>query len=180
MKFTTPARVQLAAVLKDPRIVLAMEGLFNSLRLQPGDLVFAGKLSSTVTITIASPAVISWPSHGFQPDAAVVFNTTSALPTGLVAGTVYFVQVLDEDTFAVSATVHGTAITTSGSQSGTHTGFAADHPQALLANGDAVSRLLYADLFTAIGTSYGVGDGSTTFNLPDVPALAGCRAFIVY
>lgn len=38
----------------------------------------------------------------------------------------------------------------------------------LLANGAAVSRATYADLFTAIGTSYGVGDGSTTFNIPDM------------
>lgn len=35
------------------------------------------------------------------------------------------------------------------------------------ANGAAVSRTLYAALFGVIGTTYGVGDGSTTFNLPD-------------
>lgn len=34
-------------------------------------------------------------------------------------------------------------------------------------DGSAVSRTTYADLFTAIGTTYGIGDGSTTFNLPD-------------
>jgi hypothetical protein len=34
-------------------------------------------------------------------------------------------------------------------------------------DGGAVSRTLYADLFGAIGTTYGAGDGSTTFNLPD-------------
>ena len=37
----------------------------------------------------------------------------------------------------------------------------------LLCNGSAVSRTTYADLFTVIGTTFGVGDGSTTFNLPD-------------
>lgn len=37
----------------------------------------------------------------------------------------------------------------------------------LIADGSAVSRAAYADLFTIIGTSYGAGDGSTTFNLPD-------------
>lgn len=35
-------------------------------------------------------------------------------------------------------------------------------------NGAAVSRTTYADLFTAIGTKYGIGDGSTTFNLMDL------------
>lgn len=37
-----------------------------------------------------------------------------------------------------------------------------------LCDGTAVSRATFADLFTAIGTAYGVGDGSTTFNLPDM------------
>ncbi len=35
-------------------------------------------------------------------------------------------------------------------------------------NGAAVSRFLYGDLFAVIGTQYGSGDGSTTFNLPDL------------
>jgi microcystin-dependent protein len=34
--------------------------------------------------------------------------------------------------------------------------------------GQAVSRSTYADLFAAVGTTYGVGDGSTTFNLPNL------------
>jgi microcystin-dependent protein len=38
----------------------------------------------------------------------------------------------------------------------------------LLCDGSAVSRTDYADLFTAIGTTYGAGDGATTFNVPDL------------
>jgi microcystin-dependent protein len=38
----------------------------------------------------------------------------------------------------------------------------------LAANGTAVSRTTYAALFSAIGTTYGTGDGSTTFALPDL------------
>lgn len=38
----------------------------------------------------------------------------------------------------------------------------------LKANGAAISRTTYADLFAAIGTTYGAGDGSTTFALPDL------------
>lgn len=38
----------------------------------------------------------------------------------------------------------------------------------LKANGAAVSRTTYANLFAIIGTTYGAGDGSTTFNLPDL------------
>jgi microcystin-dependent protein len=38
----------------------------------------------------------------------------------------------------------------------------------LLCDGAAVSRTTYAALFTAIGTTFGVGDNSTTFNLPNI------------
>lgn len=38
----------------------------------------------------------------------------------------------------------------------------------LLCDGSAVSRATYAALFSTIGTTYGAGDGSTTFNLPDL------------
>ena len=38
----------------------------------------------------------------------------------------------------------------------------------LLCNGDLISRTTYSALFSAIGTVYGAGDGSTTFNLPDL------------
>lgn len=41
-------------------------------------------------------------------------------------------------------------------------------PGRLIANGAAVSRTTYAALFAAIGTTYGAGNGSTTFNLPDL------------
>jgi hypothetical protein len=41
----------------------------------------------------------------------------------------------------------------------------------LAANGSAVSRTLYANLFAAIGTTYGAGDGSTTFALPNLSGI---------
>ncbi len=37
-----------------------------------------------------------------------------------------------------------------------------------ICDGRAISRSLYADLFAVIGTTYGVGDGSSTFNIPDL------------
>ncbi|MBI1838917.1 MAG: tail fiber protein [Candidatus Colwellbacteria bacterium] len=42
----------------------------------------------------------------------------------------------------------------------------------LLADGSAVSRATYSALFTALGTTYGAGDGSTTFNVPDLRGRA--------
>lgn len=48
-----------------------------------------------------------------------------------------------------------------------HFGGSAAPTGYLLCDGTAISRTTYANLFTAIGTLYGAGDGSTTFNLPD-------------
>ena len=39
---------------------------------------------------------------------------------------------------------------------------------ALLCSEQAISRTDFVGLFTALGTTYGIGDGSTTFNLPDL------------
>lgn len=48
------------------------------------------------------------------------------------------------------------------------TGRAAAPTGWLMCNGQAVSRATYAELFNAIGTTYGAGDGSSTFNVPDL------------
>lgn len=48
----------------------------------------------------------------------------------------------------------------------------------LLCRGQAISRTTYADLFAVIGTDWGVGDGSTTFNVPETQGkmIAGASA----
>ena len=86
--------------------------------------------SSTVTITLATPGVISWASHGLAAGSAVVFETTGALPTGMTAGTAYYVsitgytansfQIADTKAHALAGT---NSIATSVSQSGTQTGW---------------------------------------------------------
>lgn len=89
--------------------------------------------NATVTITIAAPGVITWTGHGLTAGSPVGFSTTGALPTGLTAGTIYYVANdgnLTANTFDVSDTsAHALAgtnqITTSGSQSGTQTGMPA-------------------------------------------------------
>lgn len=77
--------------------------------------------TATVTITIATPGVVSWAGHTLTDGDPVSFSTTGALPTGLTAGTTYYVVNSASGTFQVAATVGGSAITTSGSQSGVHT-----------------------------------------------------------
>ena len=71
------------------------------------------------TISIAAPGVITMPAGFSLPNGTLVqFESTGALPTGLVVGTTYFVRDSVANTFSVSATISGAAITTSGGQSG--------------------------------------------------------------
>lgn len=158
----------------------------------------------TATVTIASPAVVSLTAHGLIAGDSVQFTTTGALPTGISLSTDYYVIAtgLTANAFQFAATVGGTAINTTGSQSGTHTlirttPYAVGNedtrlPSAsgaqfisavtgmitmyagnaaptgfLLCDGSAVSRTTYAALFAVLSTTYGAGDGSTTFNVPD-------------
>lgn len=86
------------------------------------------KLTTTATavaftVTIATPAVFTSTAHGFEAGDAVMFSTTGALPTGLSANIWYYVisAGLTANDFEVSTTVGGSAVNTSGTQSGTHT-----------------------------------------------------------
>ena len=78
--------------------------------------------AATATMTIASPAVVTIPHCAVAGDK-VVFTTTGALPTGVTAGQVYYVisAGLTGNAFEFSTTSGGSAVNTSGTQSGTHT-----------------------------------------------------------
>jgi hypothetical protein len=88
----------------------------------------ASYATSTVTITIASPGVVSWTSHPFATGDKTYLTTTGALPTGLSASTTYWVIKVNANSYQLATTlanaVAGTAINTSGSQSGVHTAYA--------------------------------------------------------
>lgn len=74
-------------------------------------------VAKTVAISIATPAVITV-ANSYVAGQEIIFSSTGALPTGLVAGTVYFVLAPTATSFNVAATAGGAAINTSGAQSG--------------------------------------------------------------
>jgi hypothetical protein len=92
-----------------------------------GDTAILGSPASTVTISIASPGLVTWTANGLPDGTPVVLTTTGALPTGLVAGTIYYVVNRATDSFWLSATPDGGPIVTTGAQSGTHTATAQLH-----------------------------------------------------
>lgn len=78
--------------------------------------------SPVVSLTLASPGVVVVPNT-CAAGQGVIFNTSSALPTGLTAGTLYYVIATGLTTaqFEVSTTVGGSASNFTGSQSGVQT-----------------------------------------------------------
>lgn len=99
----------------------ATENTIGTARLNSSPNVSLG----TATVTIASPAVVSFTAHGLVANDTVELTTDGSLPTGVIASTTYYVisAGLTANSFQISATLGGTAIDTSGSQSGTHTLF---------------------------------------------------------
>ena len=112
----------------------SMENTFAPLPTDPGQIKFAAAVQScspyafkvewgagcasedTVTISVATPAVVTWPNgHGLEAGSPVIFDAaTGTIPTGLTEGTVYYVLAagLTPTTFEVSATPGGAAIAT--------------------------------------------------------------------
>ena len=124
-------------------------------------------LSSTVTISHASPAVVTWNAHGLPYGCPIVFTTNGALPAPLVAGTTYY--VLDAatgygaNTFEISTTQTGGAINTTNDGSGTHTATVGEITETLTANND--TRLATAWLYdTALGRTT-IDAGTWVFTL---------------
>lgn len=101
--------------------------VYSILRTDTGvvDALFslANNNSGTTTMTIASPCVVTWANHGLQIGSSVKFSTTGALPTGITSGITYYVISAGFGTgsFEIAATQGGSAINTTGSQSGVHT-----------------------------------------------------------
>jgi microcystin-dependent protein len=141
-----------------------------------------------VTITANNSAICAWNGSDFIQVAGLVnlaTNVTGTLPVangGTSSATLTLNNVLlGNGTSALQAVAPGTSgnvLTSNGttwvSAGGIPVGSfmwhtASSVPTSYLeANGAAISRTTYASLFAVIGTTYGTGDGTTTFNVPDV------------
>ena len=124
----------------------------------------------TATTVVASPTTITAFSTGSGGTGTYTISSSQTVPSTAMTSSMSVVQ----DTYitALGSGTGGTGTYTVGvnqtipstsmlSTPATLTGW-------LLAYGQAVSRSTYSNLYTAIGTVYGVGDGSTTFNVPDL------------
>lgn len=124
-----------------------------------GDTVTPTKLNNARTVSDIVNADI-------KSDAAIGLSklATGALPTAITVATA---NILDGN---VTLAKLVTAVQQSLVPAGAVQAFAMNSAPSgwLAADGSNVSRATYASLFSAIGTTYGAGDGSTTFALPDL------------
>lgn len=74
----------------------------------------------TVTISIASPAVVTHNAHGKANGDEVVLGTTGALPSGLIPGETYYVVDQTTNTYELALEPGGASLDTTGTQSGVH------------------------------------------------------------
>lgn len=137
-----------------------------------GNAGTATKLATPRTISLTGDVTgsVSFDGSGNAAIAAAYKNS------GVAAGTYRSVTVDAKGNVTAGSnptTLAGYGINDAVAESsliGAVEAFARSTPPAgwLKANGAAVSRTTYADLFAAIGTTFGAGNGSTTFNLPDM------------
>jgi hypothetical protein len=102
----------------------------------------------TVSITLANPAVITWGSNGPINGSSVVFaNSGGALPSHITAGQIYYVIGASGNTFQISASYNGPAISTAGdTQSGIQTAGANGLPYI---NANDIGNVIWG--FSALG-----------------------------
>ena len=157
----------------------AVGGITISLSWNAG----AGGTVATYTAQCASDTAY------IQNFGYITVSSTSGTVSGLAGSSTYYCRILAtnasgsspwSDSITVNTNANGCSDT---GQYGTYPacypynslpiatsieGYWTSAPQGfLLEDGSAVSRTTYSDLFAAIGTTYGAGNGSTTFNLPD-------------
>ena len=130
----------------------------NTLRIGGGTLVL-GKLQSHASTWSSNQAL--WFPNGVHSNTIYMLYSTigGASGTYYTKGVVPLARKSDITSAVASASI----------PSGVLAPFAGKTVPSgwLLCNGAAVSRTTYASLFSAIGTTWGTGDGSTTFNLPN-------------
>ena len=135
--------------------------------LAPTESTYEVKIDGTAVTTVTGAAadyalgiisVLGTDLHAC--DECGIKNITLVTETNMFVGRTALDQVLqDVKGYVDDALPVGSYIQFAGSQA--PEGF-------LVCNGGAISRTTYSELFAVIGTTYGSGDGSTTFNLPNL------------
>jgi len=129
----------------------------NIINKEKQELFFTGIVASVSPLTVKL----------YPGDDAINVISTSGLNGLTVGSNVLMIKYLNK---FIIISVIGNSIESSSQPSGSITQFAGSSSPSgwLLCDGSAVSRSTYSTLFGVVGTTYGTGNGSTTFNIPDM------------
>ena len=153
---STSPTVQASTTLNAGSILYAGEGVNAGTLQLSGNWIIGIALSPTL-LCVDFDAIASIADHTNALTATSPIANKNATPAGVFAMMKQYVLS------AIASFVSNSDLT----------GVVADFPMSsapagwLVADGSTVSRTVYANLFNKIGTAYGVGDGSSTFTLPD-------------
>ncbi|HQT80284.1 MAG TPA: phage tail protein [Rhodopila sp.] len=132
---------------------------------------FTGALTAACTVTLPAVPKIGWALNATTGGYTVTLTTGSGTTLSVQAGEMAFFSCdganVISPTFAANnippSRIVGEVIAFAGSSA---------PPLWYLCAGQTVSRSTYSALFSVIGTAYGAGDGSTTFEVPDLRGRA--------
>jgi hypothetical protein len=117
-------RMRLQKITADKSLAVSIiQGTVQDVFIKDSDLSLVAEYwkHATVTLTIASPCVVSWTAHGLSNGDGVVLHSSGALPTGLTQGIQYFLRNKTANDFELGLYVDSSSsINTTGSQSGVH------------------------------------------------------------
>jgi len=149
-------------------LVEGLEGVIpdgdkGDIRTSVGGTVWLIDSGAVTSAKIADNTIVN---ADINSSAAIAATKLAFTPTGDVAATTVQAAIAELDTEKASTAYVLANVVPAGAvyffaMNTAPTGY-------LKANGAAISRTTYSALFSAIGTTYGAGNGSTTFNLPDL------------
>ena len=111
-------------------------------------------IPSLQTVTVYTDGTNFYPQNSYLPGTPTAPTATTGTNTTQIATTAFVASTVGNVNSVITGSIQMWPTTSAPS------GY-------LLCNGNAVSRTSYAALFAVLGTTFGAGDGSTTFNLPN-------------
>lgn len=166
--FTSPLTIPDGVADTDAVSKLQTETYANTKVSKTGNETIVGTKTFSSNPVVPDATAANHPYTKGQHDADAEAASAVASPT--VRGTAKLDRVADTPADPEVLTATAERLNFINAQTGMIVMYGSATPPTgfLLCNGQAVSRTTYADLFAVTSTSYGVGDGSTTFNVPDL------------
>ena len=157
------------ALMVSPQVIIGNTGVLNS-----GDSVYISSAGVVVNGGLTSNSTLAVSGTGKTavtlPDTTTTTGITIGADTNLYRSAANTLKTDDDFVVTGSLTVGTTVIY--GVPAGSVQAYLGAYNNIptgwLFCNGSNVSRTTYAALFSAIGTTFGAGDGSTTFTLPNL------------